>query len=49
MQPLQEKIAYGKPVISQDEYSALFPKSIETLLSLSQVYFICYLMNILLI
>ena len=37
MQPLTEKMAYGKPVISQEEFTQVFPVSIETLLSLSQV------------
>lgn len=39
MQPLQEKIEYGKPIITKDEYASLFPKAIETLLSLAQVRF----------
>jgi hypothetical protein len=36
MQPLLEKVAYNKPVITQQEIAVIFPKSVETLLSLSQ-------------
>jgi len=42
MQPLTEKMAYNKPIISQEEFTQLFPVAIETLLSLSQAMLVLF-------